>query len=321
MVNAFFPVLPWADVIVIFEGRGKMLDGGIAEILRNRGDAPRGVGEQDGRGGHTGFRFFLEEGLAVLALKQAFRLSGAEAKLIRQIFQGQVPVLIEKIFFDDESGFVSGCGKVCGLRTTAFFIIAHQRNQKLAQQRFHLEDEARPSVLQFFKNFHHQHAGFLGILAEPEGGIFKGGKQFLFACGKGGDIFPLFFRFQIDTVFAHGVLEKGTLRMLHMGTGDKKRVRRDFMGNSVDESPSAAPGNIVDLIAPISVRMAGNGSLKPFIDKVQRMKADISDGKMDICVLVICPHDGPPFEQRAVPMQTVSPVLPEKFEYGISVSE
>ena len=295
MVNAFFPVLPWADVIVIFEGRGKMLDGGIAEILRDRGDAPRGVGEQDGRGGHTGFRFFLEEGLAVLALKQAFRLSGAEAKLICQLLQGQIPVLIKKIFFNDDSGFVRGRGKICGLRTAAFFIIADQTDQKLTQQCLDLEKEARPAVLQLLKDFCHQRSGLLGILAEPEGRIFKGGKQLLFSRRERGSAFAPFFRFQIDAVFAHGVLEEGALRVFHMGARDEKRARGDFVGNAVDERPPSPPGDIVDLITPIPVGMAGNGTLEPFIDKIQRMKADIRDGKMNICVFVVSPHDGPPF--------------------------
>ena len=83
--------------------------------------------------------------------------------------------------------------------------------------------------------------------------------------------------------------------MFHMGARDEKRARCDFVGNAVDERPPASTGDIVDLVAPIPVGMAGNGTLEPFIDKIQRMKADIRDGKMNICVFVVSPHDGPPF--------------------------
>ena len=80
-----------------------------------------------------------------------------------------------------------------------------------------------------------------------------------------------------------------------MWPGDIEGAGDDLMINAVYERPPAALRNIVDLIAAVSVGMAGNGALKPFIDKIQRMKAGVRYGKMNICVLVVCPHDGASF--------------------------
>ena len=49
-------------MVIAFERRGKVLDGRIAQILGDGGDALCGIGEQDHSGGHAGLRLFLKKG-------------------------------------------------------------------------------------------------------------------------------------------------------------------------------------------------------------------------------------------------------------------
>ena len=298
VVNALLPVLPGADPVIAFKGRRKMLDGGIAQILRHRGDAARGIGEQDGGGRHAGLRLFLQEGFAVLLLKEPFRLPGAKAQLPGQLLQGQTAVLIKKIFLYDHGGLIPGSGRLRRFLADAFFIVAHQIDQKLAKQRLHLKNAARSAALKLLEDLHHQSAHSLRVLTEPEWCVFKGGKQLLLPGREGRDAFPLFFCFQINAVFAHGILKNGALCMLHMRSGDVKSAGRDLIGNAVYEGAPPSLRDIVDLVAPIPVRMAGNGALKPFIDKIQSMEAAVRNSEINISVLVVRPHTGISFPQK-----------------------
>ena len=72
------------------------------------------------------------------------------------------------------------------------------------------------------------------------------------------------------------------LRVFHMRAGDVERSRPDFMIGAVDERPSVSLGNIMDLVAAVPMRMAGNGALESFIDQVQGMKTSIRNGKINI---------------------------------------
>ena len=62
-----------------------MLHGGITQGFSHGGDAPAAVGKQDGSGGHTRLRFFLQKGLAVMLLQEPFRLPCAKPQLSGQL--------------------------------------------------------------------------------------------------------------------------------------------------------------------------------------------------------------------------------------------
>ena len=52
---------------------------------RNNPGLQAAVGKQDGSGGHTRLRFFLQKGLAVMLLQEPFRLPCAKPQLSGQL--------------------------------------------------------------------------------------------------------------------------------------------------------------------------------------------------------------------------------------------
>ena len=86
MVSPFLPVLSGADLIVIFKRGRKMLDRGITQGFGYGGNAPAAVRQQDGCGGHTGLRFFLEKGFAVMLLQKPLCLPGSQPVSYTHLF-------------------------------------------------------------------------------------------------------------------------------------------------------------------------------------------------------------------------------------------
>ncbi len=285
-------------MIEMSEGRGKMFGGGVTKLLRYGGDALLRVGEESGRRGHAGLCFFLQKGFAVIFLQQPFRLPGSQPQLTGQLLQGQGGVLIQKIFFDDDGGLVRLAGGSGGSAAASFFIVAHQMNQDLAEQGLHLKLIAGFFVGKLLKKHGKQASGLLAVLSEPEAGggkqrkhlIFRGGRWI----GRGVDA-ASFLCFQINTVFAHGIVGGGHLGVLHMRPGDVERAGADLISVSVDERMAAALGNVVNFKAVAAVGVAGDGALKTFVDKIKSLDAGVSYMKMNGCVIIAGPHGGASF--------------------------
>ena len=85
-----------------------MLDRGITQGFGYGGNAPAAVRQQDGCGGHTGLRFFLEKGFAVMLLQKPFRLPGSQPQLDGELLQRQVLVFIQKIIFYNHRSLICG---------------------------------------------------------------------------------------------------------------------------------------------------------------------------------------------------------------------
>ena len=85
-----------------------MLDRGIPQGFGYRGNAPAAVRQQDGCGGHTGLRFFLEKGFAVMLLQKPLCLPGSQPQLDGELLQGQVLVFIQKIIFYNHRSLICG---------------------------------------------------------------------------------------------------------------------------------------------------------------------------------------------------------------------
>lgn len=301
VICAFLPVLPGADLVIVFKSRRKVFNGRITEGFGHRGYAPAAVRQKDGGGGHAGLRFFLEKGFSVMLLKKPFCLPGAKSQFAGKLLQGQVLVLIKEIIFYNYRGFIGGdqgSGRCAG----SFFLfkIANQPDEELTQKGFHLELVTGIAVFQLCEQILHQRGYVPGILAEPERGPLQEGEDLPGAvrlrAGQGlGTAF--FFRFQINTEFTHGILQMGRLGMLHMGAGDIKGAGLDIIKPAVDSGAAVTFGYIMDFIAAAAVAVAGNGAQEFFIDNIEGLEPGVTDGKTDIQIAEVCSHNSDPFRR------------------------
>lgn len=78
--------------------------------------------------------------------------------------------------------------------------------------------------------------------------------------------------------------------MVYVGTGDIQRTGCDLIIPSVNESMAITLRNIVNLIVPVSMGMAGNGAMELFITEIQGTEIDISNRERNIQILVSCEH-------------------------------
>ena len=200
-----------------------MLRRGIPQFLRHGSDAFGFIGKQDGSGRHFGFCLFLLEGFAVAGQQEPLGLPGAVPESAGQFLQGQGAVFIEEIFFYDDGSQVGGIVPGRGRRDeTRVFIVAHKVDQQLGEEQSGLVQVPDGAAFQFVEKLPHEAVDALGIRSEPE----RRGKKALhhrgaFLSQRG---FPYL---QINTVLLHGFFGHGCLGMLHMGAGDKKRIRHN----------------------------------------------------------------------------------------------
>ena len=92
-----------------------MLGGRISQPEGDLGKGEIRFSQQDEGCRHLGCGLFLTERLSVVLLQEPLRLAGAQAETAGQGLQGQVPVIIEKAFFDDQLSAV--CSSPAKLRT------------------------------------------------------------------------------------------------------------------------------------------------------------------------------------------------------------
>ena len=76
-----------------------MFRGGISQIFRNGSDAFFLIREKNGSSRHLGFCLFFLETFSVILHEKPLGLAGTEFQSVGQTAQGELAVLIEKIFF------------------------------------------------------------------------------------------------------------------------------------------------------------------------------------------------------------------------------
>ena len=70
MIGAFLPVLPGADLVIVFKSRRKVFKGRITAGFGSGGYVPAAVRGKDGEGGDAGLRLLREISIAVLLIKK-----------------------------------------------------------------------------------------------------------------------------------------------------------------------------------------------------------------------------------------------------------
>ena len=78
--------------------------------------------------------------------------------------------------------------------------------------------------------------------------------------------------------------------MFYVGAGDIQCTRCDLIIPSVNESAAVALRNIVNLIAPVSMGMAGDGAVELFINEIQGVEIGVPNRKRNIQILISCGH-------------------------------
>ena len=158
-------------------------------------------------------------------------------------------------------------------------------------------------MLKFKENFLYQRVNIPGIHPEPECCLSKMfNKRFFRRVRAGGAAFD----FQIDAVFAHGVVGIRNLGVFNTGTGDIKDAGYDFVFFPIYPGLAVAGRNIVDFIAVFTVAVARNSVVKLTVSDIGNVKVIASQGKAETGVLRVFRHSGSFFNMLAVEVFFVS---------------
>lgn len=112
-----------------------MFAGGVTQLLRDGGDTPGWIREQNGCSGHSALCFFLQKSPAVMLLQIAFCLPGGKSQTVGQFFQRKLLILVQKVLFCEDGFAVINAG-ACKRRAgfVDLSVIAYHGNDQQAEQ-------------------------------------------------------------------------------------------------------------------------------------------------------------------------------------------
>ena len=101
-----FPITTRCNLIELPECIGKVFGRRVAQFVRYLSNAFVAFAQKQAGSRHAGFCSFLEKCFVVMLLKKAFCLAFAQVYLMSKTVKGQVAIVVEEGFFDNQVGQV-----------------------------------------------------------------------------------------------------------------------------------------------------------------------------------------------------------------------